>query len=384
MSAGTSAVADLRATFGELPGVDQHAHPLSGPGREWGLADLLSESAEPGQRAQICHHPAHRRALRDLGAVLGVDADEDAIAVARRDAGYEQHTRRLLDAGRFEAMLVDDGFPVAEALDLEAQAALAGCPVYRVLRIETVAERAARNWPAFTVVRDRFREAVTEALDGGTAALKTIAAYRCGLDLPRPEFSDAEQAYGAWRRTSPGDGERTRLAHPALIAFFLSEALAVARDRRPVPLQVHTGLGDADLALQRADPALLGPVIAEAAAARIPVVLLHCYPFVRQAAWLASIHGHVFVDLSLALLLAGHRGADIVLDALDLAPASKVLFATDASRAAEMFFLAARWWRDALAGAFGRLVADDALDAATARRWGEWILMGNARRLYSL
>jgi uncharacterized protein len=384
MPAEASAAADLRASFEELRGVDQHAHLLSGPGREWSLVDLLSESAESGQRAQTRHHPTHRRALRDLGEVLGVEADEDSVVAARRDAGYEEHTRHLLDAGRFEAMLVDDGFPVADALDLQTQATLAGCPVYHILRIETAVEQVARHWPAFTVVRARFREAVAEALDGGTAALKTIAAYRCGLDLPRPEFSDAEQAYGAWRRASPGEGAWTRLAHPALIAFFLSEALAVARDRRPVPLQVHTGLGDADLALQRADPALLGPVIAEAAAARVPVVLLHCYPFVRQAAWLASIHGHVFVDLSLALLLAGHRGAEIILDALDLAPASKVLFATDASRSAEMFFLAARWWRDALAGALGRLVAEDAIDAATARRWGKWILTGNARRLYSL
>ncbi len=382
---GGEAADDLRAALDEVRGVDQHAHLLSGSGSEWSLTDLLSESTDPAQRAEVHHHPAHRRAIRDLGAALGVDADEEAIGRARRDAGFEAHTRRLLTGCRFDAMLVDDGFPVAQAVDLEAQAALAGCPVRRLVRIEAMAEEAASGWPSFGALRDRFRQSIGDGLQQGAAGLKTIAAYRGGLDLPRPEATEAEAAYGAWRRTGAGDGEgdRHRLSHPALVAFFLAEALDVARGR-PVPLQVHTGLGDADLVLHRADPSLLGPVIEDAAAAGVPVVLLHCYPFVRQAAWLASVHRHVFLDLSLTLLLAAHRGKDLVLEALELAPTSKLLFATDASRAAEMFVLGNRWWRDALAGALGELVTSGAVDHGTALEWGERILAGNARRLYGL
>lgn len=63
---------------------------------------------------------------------------------------------------------------------------------------------------------------------------------------------------------------------------------------------------------------------------------------------------------------------------MELAPASKVLFATDASRAPEMFYLANRWWR-ALAGVLGRLVGE-----STALEWAGMILAGNARRLYGL
>jgi hypothetical protein len=379
------AVDELLVALEEVRGIDQHAHLLSGSGPEWSLADLLSESADPGQRAEVRHHPARRRALRDLGAVLGVEAEEEAIARARRDAGFEAHTRSLLARCGFDAMLVDDGFPVAQAVDLPVQAALAGCPVRRLVRVETLAEEAAGGWPGFGAVRERFRASIAGGLEAGAAGLKTIAAYRSGLDLPRPDATEAESAYGAWRRLASGDGpgERCRLSHPALVAFFLAEALDVARGG-PVPLQVHTGLGDADLALHRADPSLLGPVIEDAAAARVPVVLLHCYPFVRQAAWLASVHSHVFLDLSLALLLVGYGGTNLVLEALELAPASKLLFATDASRAAEMFLLGNRWWREALAGALGELVASEAVDHRTAIEWGRRILAGNARRLYGL
>jgi hypothetical protein len=369
----------LRAAVDELPAVDQHAHLLSGPGVDWSLPDLLSESADAGQREQMRHHPSFQRALADLAAALDVAENEDAIAMARDRAGFEAHARRLFAACHLGAIFVDDGFPVEAGLDLTAHADLAGCPVRRLVRIESVVETAAQGWPGFETVRDAFREAVAAALDTGAVGLKTIAAYRCGLDLPRPEGDEARSAYRGWRMSDAG-----RLSHPALIAFFLAEALDVARTHGPVPLQVHTGLGDADLELYRADPSLLGNVITDAGAAGVPVVLLHCYPYVRQAAWLAHVHGHVYVDLSLTLLLAGHRGSELLFEALELAPATKVLFATDASRAPEMFYLANRWWRDALAGVLGRLVGEEVVGESTALEWAGMILAANARRLYGL
>jgi hypothetical protein len=368
--------AALRAAIDELPALDQHAHLLSGRAEPWPLAGLLSESRDPAQWEEGKRHPAYRRALRDLAAALAVEPHEDALAAIRHQWGAEALARRLLAACRLETVLVDDGFPVPDALDLGTQAELSGCPVRRVVRIETEAEAAAEGWPAFTDARERFRAAVSGALEAGAAALKTVAAYRCGLDLPRPDAEEARAAYGDWRGSGNG-----RLIHPALVAFFAAEALEVARER-PVPLQVHTGLGDADLDLHRADPSLLGPLVADAAGAGVPVVLLHCYPFVRQAAWLASVHAHVHLDLSLALLLAGHRGTALVLEALELAPVGKLLFATDASRAPEIFFLAARWWRDALAGALSHLVAERSLEEGAALEWAGLVLAGNARRLY--
>jgi predicted TIM-barrel fold metal-dependent hydrolase len=211
----------------------------------------------------------------------------------------------------------------------------------------------------------------------GAVGLKTIAAYRCGLDLPPPSGEAASGAYDAWRRSGS-----SRLRDPALVSLFLADAVEATGEQ--VPVQIHTGLGDADQLLAKADPALLQDHIDHGLLAGRPVVLLHCYPFVRQAGYLASIYAHVHVDLSLAVTLVPHRAPELVAEALELAPPSKLLFATDASRLPEMFLLGTHWWREALARALAPLVDDDFVDEPRARQWAEQILAGNARRLYRL
>lgn len=370
--------AALRGAVEEIPALDQHAHLLAGPESGYSLLDGLSESRDAGQREEVRRHPSFGRAVRHLAEAIGVEPEEGALATARQAAGFESWTARLLGACRLEGMLVDDGFHFPGALSLAGHAELVGCPVGRLVRLEAAAEEAAGEWPSFGAMREEYRRRLAEALEQGAVGVKTIAAYRCGLDLPPPEVSQAGDAYRHWRRS----GE-ARLTDARLISFLLAEALDVLAGG-PVPLQVHTGLGDADLALHRADPSRLGPLLAQAQRVDVPVVLLHCYPFVRQAAWLAATHPHVHLDLSLALLLAGHRGAELVAEALELAPASRLLFATDASRTPEVFYLATRWWRDALAGALSRLVGDGEVGEGQALEWAGLVLAGNARRLYGL
>jgi uncharacterized protein len=351
----TERLVELDEAIGRLPFFDHHAHLLAHPTAGYRLEEVLTEA--PGSVPQTTHNLTWLRAQRDL-------------------AGTPATARDLLDRCHFEAMLVDDGYQFPGAMTIAEHAETVGCPVERVLRIEAVAEAAAADWPTWTRVRERFRESVTVALSADAAALKTIAAYRSGLDLPPPDDHEAASAYRRWRRKGG------RLEAPELVSWFLAEALDVLRTD-PRPLQVHTGIGDADLSLHRADPTLLGPLLRDPRNRSIPVVALHCYPFIRQASWLASVHANAFIDLSLALTLAPHRGADLVLEALDLAPVSKVLVATDAMKLPEAFFLAARWCRDAVAGAVGRLVAASALDEATALDWARTLLGGNARRIYS-
>jgi uncharacterized protein len=350
----TMAGTELYEAVRRLPFFDHHAHLLAHPTAGYSLEEVLTEA--PDSVPQSTHNLTWLRAQRDL-------------------AGGPATARDLLDECHFEAMLVDDGYQFPGAMTLAEHAAAVGCPVSQVLRIETAAEAAASDWPTWAGVRERFREAVTAGLAAGAAALKTIAAYRSGLDLPPADDREAASAYRHWRRIGG------RLEAPQLVSWFLAEALDVLR-ADPRPLQVHTGIGDADLALHRADPALLGPLLRDPRNRSIPVVALHCYPFVRQASWLASVHPNAFVDLSLALTLAPHRGADLVLEALDLAPVTKVLVASDATKLPEAFYVAARWCRDAVAGALGRLVAARALDEATALAWAGMLLGGNARRIY--
>lgn len=379
-------IGELLAALEEVGAVDHHAHVLAGPGHGFELRQVLTEAGDARQFEHVAEHPGYRAALHDLAAFLDVEPSEAGLRQARDRLGFEGHARRLLEACRFEQVLCDDGFTFRGSLGPDGSAALFGCPVRRVVRIEREAEAAAEGWPPFEDLRTRFVDRLAAALAGsGTgpaavpaAGLKTIAAYRSGLDLPPPDLAEGAAAYDRWRQT----GE-ARLREPALVSFLLDQALVLdAGLDRPVPLQVHTGFGDRDLALHRANPSLLRPVLEDRRHAGVPVVLLHCFPYVREASYLASVYPDVHLDLSLAIPLTGRLAPDLVLEALSLAPASKLLFGTDASRIPELFFVAARTWRRALAAALDRLVQEGAADRAAAVRWGRLVLEGNARRIY--
>ena len=107
-------------------------------------------------------------------------------------------------------------------------------------------------------------------------------------------------------------------------------------------------------------------------------MLLHCYPFVREAGWLAHVYPNVWLDLSLTIPHVS-RPAEQVREALELAPVSKLLYASDAARTPELYFLAAKWWREVLAE-----VLSEELSADEAERAGRAILRENALALYDI
>jgi predicted TIM-barrel fold metal-dependent hydrolase len=139
---------------------------------------------------------------------------------------------------------------------------------------------------------------------------------------------------------------------------------------------VHCGFGDSDLHLRLADPSYLKPLVERFR--ETPFVLLHCYPFVREAGWLAHVYGNVWFDLSLTIPHVS-QPAQAVRAALELAPVSKLLYASDAARTAELYYLAARWWRRALACVLPELLPEDEVEEAA-----RLILRDNARTLYGL
>ena len=86
----------------------------------------------------------------------------------------------------------------------------------------------------------------------------------------------------------------------------------------------------------------------------------------------------MYFDLSLTIPHVA-RPAEALREALELAPFSKLLYASDAARTPELYFLAARRWRESLAEV---LLA--ALPAAEAEDAGRAILRTNALQLYGL
>ncbi len=296
----------------------------------------------------------YQRAIPVLAERLGCEAVEAAVYERRRSLDPAEYASLMLRATGTELVFLDDGFPPPESgTTVPELAALAGCEARPVMRIERVAEQVGAQ------ELDAVKIAVASARARGYVALKTIAAYRGGLDL---------EALGAPVRDDRLEGEPLR-------AVLLAALEANEATRKPLPVQVHTGFGDWDLSLPSARPGLLKPLIERFRDTTF--VLLHCYPFVREAGWLAHVYSNVYFDLSLTIPHVS-RPAVALAEALELAPVSKLLYASDAARTPELYLLASVWWRDALAEVLPTLLAADAALSAA-----HMILRENALSLYT-
>jgi predicted TIM-barrel fold metal-dependent hydrolase len=360
-----------------LPLVDAHCHALaSQPSSpvEFGVwmteADHLRPDVDPWDSSVGL--AVRRWCAPALG--LAPYALPDDYLRARDALGSGEATRRLLRSANLSCLLVDTGLPGDPARAAEA----AGASWREVIRLESVAEQVAVagvSAGAFAAtVRDRLADATA-----GAVAVKSILAYRHGLDVDPARPTDAEVAGAAGEWLARRDAEpAARLDHPVLLRFLLWAGVDTG-----LPVQVHTGFGDRDLALPRADPSLLQPFLAAAEPAGVPIVLLHCYPYHRQAGWLAQVYPHVFVDVGLTVGQVGGRADAVLGEFLELVPFGKLLFSTDGCRLPELYLVGAAQFRHSLGRVLAGLV-DDGFPAAEAERVARMVGRENAARVYAL
>jgi predicted TIM-barrel fold metal-dependent hydrolase len=299
-------------------------------------------------------------------------------------AGWDpaEYANRLLVAGGAGELLLDHGFSVPDAFTAAEHRDVVRLPQREIVRLEAVAGELVRGagdagaWVA--AVRERLRAEV----EAGAVGVKAITAYRASLRLTRPASDAVEAAFEELRASTPG-GSAARVEGDTLCHALLWLAGEECR-RLEVPLQLHTGFGDPDEDLAEASPLGLRPLLRSDGLEGLRVVLLHCYPYHREAAYLCSVYPDVYMDLSLAIPLAAADGARAVQEALGLCPWTKLLYASDASRLPEVYFVAGVLHRRALAEAFARLVEDGTLTPGEAVEAGRRVLAGNARDLYRL
>ena len=308
---------------------------------------------------------------------------------ARRDAlGAAEVARRFFGECGLGALCMDTGYAPGGLLSPAETAGLAGAAAFEIVRLEQVAESlAAGTGPAGFA--DAYRAALAERVASPApgvpvVGVKSIAAYRVGLALDGRRPADAEVAAAAGRwlgagETGGGAGAPPRLADETLHRFFIWCGADLG-----LPIQFHVGYGDRDIDLHRCNPLLLTDLLRALDPAGVPVMLLHNYPYHREAGYLAQVFPHVYADLGLATHNVGSRAPAVLAEALEMAPLRKFLFSSDAFGLPELYYLGTLLFRQALSRFLqARLVADD-MSYADAERVTRLIATDNARRAYRL
>jgi uncharacterized protein len=367
----------------QLSLIDHHVHGVvSGEPDRQDIESMLTEADAPGPPGTTTFDTQLGFAVRRWCApLLDLEpfAPADAYLARRLQLGEAESARRLLAAAQVDAWLVDTGYH-SDAVTTPAELAeLSGTPAWEIARLESIAERVADSGVGAHGFADALAEAVHSAA-AGAAGFKSIAAYRGGLslDAARPRPAEITAAAGRWLRERQPAGS-ARLQDQVLIRHGIWSALDTGR-----PLQLHTGYGDADSRLHLADPSLLHDFLAASQHLGTPVLLLHCYPYHRQAGALANLFPHVYMDVGEALNHVGARSAVVLAEALELTPFHKMLYSSDAFGLPELHYLGAAGFRRDIGKVTGAFVADGAWSAPDAQRVSEMIGSGNAQRVYEL
>ncbi|HEV7655761.1 MAG TPA: amidohydrolase family protein [Mycobacteriales bacterium] len=355
--------------------VDHHCHGVvTGELEDDEVEALLSEGGPPAPGLTNFDTPLGLAVRRHCAPVLDLPEHPSRrdYLDRRRELGPAELTRRFLVPTGTSRFCVDTGFRPDGLTTPEELAAAAGARGHHVVRLESVAEALAADG----VEPDEFGPRFADRLARTTAVgVKSVAAYRVGLDLDPVPPTPAEVTAAA--REWLGGSSRARLDHPVLIRATLAAAVELGR-----PIQFHIGLGDPDIRMWRVDPTLLTDWLHRH---RVPVMLLHCWPYQRQASYLAAVHPHVHLDVGLALHFVGPtRAAAVLAEAAELAPYGKLLYSSDAFGLPELYFLGALTFRRALGSLLTERTAAGEWSVPDAYRIAAMVAHENATRVYEL
>ena len=366
-----------------IPLVDHHVHgALRHPAEGRDLEFMLSESNLPIPDWMTAMDSQIGFAIRRWCApILGLPPRSPAADYHTRrvELGEQEVTRRFLTAGGVGRYLLDTGHGADQVLDVDEMATLSGVPVHEVVRIESTFEECVRSsGSAYELIRDFPERLAIRSRDA--VGLKSIIAYRYGFDFEpeRPSEQDVLRAASRWLTEVDTFGE-IRVTDPVLLRFIVWTAVDTG-----LPLQFHSGYGDPDLDLHRCNPLLLTRFIKAVVPTGSRILLLHCYPYQREAGYLAQVFPNVFFDVGLAVNYTGARSISIVAESLELAPFAKILFSSDAWGPAELHYLGAHLWRRAMASVLSGWVEADEWSLEDAVRVADMTGRTNAERVYGL
>ena len=330
---------------------------------------------------------------------LAAHADAEEYLRRRTELGWAEVTSRLLRASGVRTWLVDGGVTPGTLTTTAQLASLGGGRAYPVVRLESVAEAVSASDSGISGGiggaiggAAGWADAVERAVRAEVAhavGMKTVVAYRSGLAIAAvaPSRAAVARAAGQWLRgRDTGEADirgAPRLDDPVLGAWLVHLGSRLSAELA-LPLQVHTGFGDPDIRLTTANPALLTDLLAASELTGARFMLLHCWPYMREAGYLANVFDHVFLDVGLAVPHTGVRAREVLCELLELAPFASVCFSSDGYGLPELHYLGALLWRRALGRLVDEWVEQDVLAACEVDQFVCGLAQRNARAAYPI
>ena len=389
----------------DLPVIDAHCHSYLESPKVLGSEDFaryssilavrpdfLSEEFAPNQsrlrdsRARLLQmyseQPYVNYMVRLLSRFLGCEPNLKAVATARslRAKDFDNYVKEMFDDVRLRGLVLDGGYPPLPEEALKRFPA----KVVRVFRIETFIKELLDRHNAFDGFYSEYESGIRHAIESeGYVGLKSIIAYRTGLKIRRVALDDAKKDF---KDVKDGHAELAWFGPraKALRDFLIVRALELSIDLN-VPMQIHTGVGDYDIVLDQCDPSLLYDLLKDNWLRHATVVLVHAgFPNSQNAAFMASVLPNVFLDFSLTIPFLNPVSHDRLMEMLQIAPASKIMYGSDGFSIPEIFWLAVKVGKRALEKCFDVFLEEGVFDEGEIESMARRILFDNANQLYKL
>lgn len=317
--------------------------------------------------------------LRNMANYLGCEEDLESIVKARNEQSkdFEAYTRKLFNDVNLEGAIMDFGYP-QPPLDREEFEELSGAKIWEISRIEPVMVSLAREYESFGLFISEYRKRLQEDLKKDhMVGLKTIIAYRSGLDVGEMDEAVAESEYGTFRKDT-----RARVKALRDYCFHIAMECCTEADKF---MHIHTGIGDGEVVLPKASPSFLLDLFRMEKYKNTKVHLVHGgYPWMEEAAFIVSILPNVYMDISLQNPFTGHGVERIISQVLELAPFDKVMYGSDAFTVPEMNWMGAKLFTESFERVLNSWVEKDYMDTEKAQYIGEMVLYRNFEKIYNI
>jgi uncharacterized protein len=364
--------------------IDNHAHSLLRGHLdldEIGFRGCFTESRSLSMLENHVPNSTHYMDLLDhLERIFNTKTEQDFLAF-RSKQNSTSFVRMLWDDVSIGALIIDDGYRAEQNLSLSELADISGRPVFHCRRIEPVMEDCLSTAASFDEVCDLFAAKLLQPGARQMVGLKTICGYRGGLSLTSPARAEAATDFDRYKKEH--GNTRARITRSPLYHYLLLRAFELAGERG-LTIQIHTGIGDDDADLSECNPALMQNIFRSKAYTKANFVMLHCFPYVREAAFMAALYPHVYMDLSLSMSLASPLASQMIAEALSVAPASKILAGSDGHSCAEAHWYGMLCWKRGLTRALFDMINHAAITHREAEQIAAQILHNNAMKLYNL